>query len=150
VVGVACVLGFTTSLARLPGLGTQHEEVLPGFRGRALLSTADLSPIKASHIRGFVPVVRAVNTHRLAFCFAGVTLSSASLSLQAFTTRAMIGFSIGSVSSVLYLSSRLPQMHTNVSMSDWLLSFVLLSFADTYTNTNNTWLIQIGRLWFSA
>lgn len=25
----------------------------------------------------------------------------------------MIGFSIGSVSSVLYLSSRLPQMHTN-------------------------------------
>ncbi|XP_056278947.1 lysosomal amino acid transporter 1 homolog isoform X2 [Pseudoliparis swirei] len=77
VVGVACVLGFTTSLARLPGLGTQHEEVLPGFRGRALLSTADLSPIKA------------------------------------FTTRAMIGFSIGSVSSVLYLSSRLPQMHTN-------------------------------------
>ncbi|XP_034393642.1 lysosomal amino acid transporter 1 homolog isoform X3 [Cyclopterus lumpus] len=45
-VGVACVLGFTTGLAHLPGLGTQHEAVPSGFRGRALLSTADLSSIK--------------------------------------------------------------------------------------------------------
>ncbi|XP_034393640.1 lysosomal amino acid transporter 1 homolog isoform X1 [Cyclopterus lumpus] len=76
-VGVACVLGFTTGLAHLPGLGTQHEAVPSGFRGRALLSTADLSSIKA------------------------------------FTPREIIGFSIGSVSSVLYLFSRLPQMYTN-------------------------------------
>ncbi|TNN55196.1 Lysosomal amino acid transporter 1 [Liparis tanakae] len=90
VVGVVCVLGVTTSLARLPGLGPQHEEVLSGFRGRALLSTADVGPIKASHIR------RCVTDGR-----------------TAFTAREIIGFSIGSVSSVLYLSSRLPQMHTN-------------------------------------
>ncbi|XP_046895742.1 lysosomal amino acid transporter 1 homolog [Hypomesus transpacificus] len=34
-------------------------------------------------------------------------------SIQAFTTKEIIGFTIGSVSSVLYLCSRLPQMHTN-------------------------------------
>ncbi|XP_007570183.1 lysosomal amino acid transporter 1 homolog isoform X1 [Poecilia formosa] len=34
-------------------------------------------------------------------------------SIQPFTPREIIGFSIGSVSSVLYLCSRLPQMHTN-------------------------------------
>ncbi|XP_068453899.1 lysosomal amino acid transporter 1 homolog isoform X2 [Clinocottus analis] len=77
VVGVACVLGFTTNLAHLPGLDTQQEMFPSGFRGRALLSTSDLSPIKA------------------------------------FTPREIIGFSIGSVSSVLYLCSRLPQMYTN-------------------------------------
>ncbi|XP_071372013.1 lysosomal amino acid transporter 1 homolog isoform X1 [Centroberyx affinis] len=33
--------------------------------------------------------------------------------IQAFTTKEIIGFSIGSVSSVLYLCSRLPQMYTN-------------------------------------
>ncbi|XP_075948815.1 lysosomal amino acid transporter 1 homolog [Anarhichas minor] len=77
VVGVACVLGFTTGLAPLPGLGAQHEVVPSGFRGRALLSTSDVSHIKT------------------------------------FTTKEIIGFSIGSVSSVLYLFSRLPQMYTN-------------------------------------
>lgn len=40
-------------------------------------------------------------------------------SVQAFTTKEIIGFTIGSVSSVLYLCSRLPQMHTNVSMIGW-------------------------------
>ncbi|XP_051965162.1 lysosomal amino acid transporter 1 homolog [Xyrauchen texanus] len=34
-------------------------------------------------------------------------------SLQPFTTKEIIGFIIGSVSSVLYLCSRLPQMYTN-------------------------------------
>ncbi|KAM6924968.1 lysosomal amino acid transporter 1 homolog [Xenentodon cancila] len=34
-------------------------------------------------------------------------------SITAFTTKEIIGFSIGSVSSVLYLCSRLPQMYTN-------------------------------------
>ncbi|XP_044067632.1 lysosomal amino acid transporter 1 homolog isoform X2 [Siniperca chuatsi] len=77
VLGVACVLGFTTSLARLPGLGTQQEIIPSGFRSRALLSISDVSPIKA------------------------------------FTPKEIIGFSIGSVSSVLYLCSRLPQMYTN-------------------------------------
>ncbi|XP_038579219.1 lysosomal amino acid transporter 1 homolog isoform X2 [Micropterus salmoides] len=77
VVGVACVLGFTTSLAQLPGLGTQQEMIPSGFRSRALLSTSKGSSIKA------------------------------------FTTKEIIGFSIGSVSSVLYLCSRLPQMYTN-------------------------------------
>ncbi|XP_029292564.1 lysosomal amino acid transporter 1 homolog isoform X2 [Cottoperca gobio] len=77
VVGVACVLGFTTSLVHLPGLGSLQEVLPSGFRSRALLSTSDLSAIKA------------------------------------FTPKEIIGFSIGSVSSVLYLCSRLPQMYTN-------------------------------------
>ncbi|KAI9531161.1 hypothetical protein NQZ68_000656 [Dissostichus eleginoides] len=77
VAGVACVLGFTSSLVHLPGSGTQQEVIPSEFRSRALLSTSDLSAIKA------------------------------------FTPKEIIGFSIGSVSSVLYLCSRLPQMYTN-------------------------------------
>ncbi|XP_063751889.1 lysosomal amino acid transporter 1 homolog isoform X2 [Eleginops maclovinus] len=77
VVGVACVLGFTSSLVHLPGLGAQQEVIPSEFRSRALLSTSDLSAIKA------------------------------------FTPKEIIGFSIGSVSSVLYLCSRIPQMYTN-------------------------------------
>ncbi|KAM8754625.1 lysosomal amino acid transporter 1 homolog [Acanthopagrus schlegelii] len=77
VVGVACVLGFTTSLINLPGLGAQQEIIPSGFRSRSLLSTSDASVIRA------------------------------------FTPKEIIGFSIGSVSSVLYLFSRLPQMYTN-------------------------------------
>ncbi|XP_019126441.1 lysosomal amino acid transporter 1 homolog isoform X2 [Larimichthys crocea] len=77
VLGVACVVGFTTSFAHLPGLGTQQEIIPSGFRSRALLSTSDVSTIRA------------------------------------FTPKEIIGFSIGSVSSVLYLCSRLPQMYTN-------------------------------------
>ncbi|CAK6955053.1 lysosomal amino acid transporter 1 homolog [Scomber scombrus] len=77
VVGVVCVLGFTSSLVHLPGLGSQPEMIPSGFRGRTLLSTSDVHPIKA------------------------------------FTTKEIIGFTIGSVSSVLYLCSRLPQMYTN-------------------------------------
>ena len=53
VVGVVCVLGFTTSLAHLPGLGSQPEILPSGFRGRALLSTSDASPIKVSPIHLF-------------------------------------------------------------------------------------------------
>ncbi|XP_034733473.1 lysosomal amino acid transporter 1 homolog [Etheostoma cragini] len=74
VVGVVCVLGFTTSLIHLPGLGTQQEVIPAAFRSRALLSTSDI---------------------------------------KAFTPKEIIGFSIGSLSSLLYLSSRLPQMYTN-------------------------------------
>ncbi|XP_042348436.1 lysosomal amino acid transporter 1 homolog [Plectropomus leopardus] len=77
VVGVTCLLGFTTRLANLPGLGTQQEVIPSGFRSRTLLSTSDSNHIKA------------------------------------FTPKEIIGFSIGSVSSVLYLCSRLPQMYTN-------------------------------------
>ncbi|XP_022608898.1 lysosomal amino acid transporter 1 homolog isoform X1 [Seriola dumerili] len=39
--------------------------------------------------------------------------TSDSSSVKAFTPKEIIGFSIGSVSSVLYLCSRLPQMYTN-------------------------------------
>lgn len=38
---------------------------------------------------------------------------SDSQTVQAFTTKEIIGFAIGSISSVLYLCSRLPQMYTN-------------------------------------
>ncbi|XP_055366538.1 lysosomal amino acid transporter 1 homolog isoform X2 [Betta splendens] len=75
VVGVSCILGFTTSLLHLPGLSTQQEMTPLGFRSRGLLST---------------------NSH-----------------IQAFTTKEIIGFCIGSISSVLYLCSRLPQIYTN-------------------------------------
>ncbi|XP_060914536.1 lysosomal amino acid transporter 1 homolog [Labrus mixtus] len=75
VVGVACILGFTTSLVTLPGLGSQQELISSGFRSRTLLSAID--------------------------------------NIKPFTPKEIIGFSIGSVSSVLYLFSRLPQMHTN-------------------------------------
>ncbi|XP_051282096.1 lysosomal amino acid transporter 1 homolog isoform X1 [Dicentrarchus labrax] len=76
-VGVACILGLTTHLAPLPGLGTHEDIISPGFKSRSLLSTSDIGSIKV------------------------------------FTPKEIIGFSIGSVSSVLYLCSRLPQMYTN-------------------------------------
>ncbi|XP_077429256.1 lysosomal amino acid transporter 1 homolog [Vanacampus margaritifer] len=76
VVGVACVLGFTTSFAGLPGrLATQQEAIPSSYRGRTLLSSTDLA--------------------------------------ASFTPKEIIGFSIGSISSVLYLCSRLPQIYTN-------------------------------------
>lgn len=111
VVGVACVLGFTTSLAQLPGLGTQQEMIPSGFRSRALLSTSKGSSIKVS------PTWDLSNVNQLCLAFFWSNVLCASLSLQAFTTKEIIGFSIGSVSSVLYLCSRLPQMYTNVSMT---------------------------------
>lgn len=45
--------------------------------------------------------------------FRSRSLLSTTGSVKAFTPEEIIGFSIGSVSSVLYLSSRLPQMYTN-------------------------------------
>ncbi|XP_074537765.1 lysosomal amino acid transporter 1 homolog isoform X2 [Halichoeres trimaculatus] len=77
VVGAVCILGCTTSLASIPGLGSQQEVISSEFRGRSLLSVPD-------------------NNH-----------------IKPFTPKEIIGFSIGSVSSVLYLFSRLPQMYTN-------------------------------------
>ncbi|XP_056130133.1 lysosomal amino acid transporter 1 homolog [Lampris incognitus] len=77
VVGVACVLGCTASLAS----GSQQDLRPSGFKGRALLS---------------VSYMDTTNTQ-----------------LQAFTPKEIIGFSIGSVSSLLYLCSRLPQIYTN-------------------------------------
>ncbi|CAJ1055352.1 lysosomal amino acid transporter 1 homolog [Xyrichtys novacula] len=79
VVGVVCVLGFTSGLASLQGLDIQQEMIPSGFRSRSLLST-----VSSDHIKPFTP-------------------------------KEIIGFSIGSVSSVLYLFSRLPQMYTNYS-----------------------------------
>ncbi|XP_064778914.1 lysosomal amino acid transporter 1 homolog isoform X1 [Oncorhynchus masou masou] len=46
--------------------------------------------------------------------FKGRALLSTTVdSVKAFSTKEIIGFTIGSISSVLYLCSRLPQMHTN-------------------------------------
>ncbi len=65
--------------------------------------------------------------------FSYCNIESASLSLQAFTPKEIIGFSIGSVSSVLYLCSRLPQMYTNVSMTKSLrVSLQMSSFLASY------------------
>lgn len=49
-VGLVCVLGVTTNLPQLHGLGAQQEVVPSGFRSRALLSTSDASPVKVSLI----------------------------------------------------------------------------------------------------
>uniref|UniRef100_A0A3P8V5M6 Solute carrier family 66 member 1 n=1 Tax=Cynoglossus semilaevis TaxID=244447 RepID=A0A3P8V5M6_CYNSE len=46
VLGVACVLGVTTNIVHTSGFGTQEEVVTSGFRGRALLSTDDISTVK--------------------------------------------------------------------------------------------------------
>ncbi|XP_067383940.1 lysosomal amino acid transporter 1 homolog isoform X2 [Channa argus] len=78
VLGVTCILGLSANLIHLPGLGTQQEISLSGFRSRALLATSVDSSIKK------------------------------------FTTKEIIGFCIGSISSVLYLCSRLPQIYTNL------------------------------------
>ncbi|XP_054636585.1 lysosomal amino acid transporter 1 homolog [Dunckerocampus dactyliophorus] len=78
VVGVVCILSFTTGLSHLPGSGAARQEVVPlGYRGRTLLSNTNLGAVRS------------------------------------FTPKEIIGFAIGSVSSVLYLFSRLPQMYTN-------------------------------------
>lgn len=78
VMGVACIIGFTSSFLHLPAVGPQQELGLSAFRSRALLSTSSSSTVRA------------------------------------FTTKEIIGFTIGSLSSLLYLCSRLPQMYTNV------------------------------------
>ncbi|XP_015243073.1 lysosomal amino acid transporter 1 homolog [Cyprinodon tularosa] len=54
-------------------------------------------------------------TERISFGFRSRSLLSTTdfSSIKAFTPKEIIGFSIGSVSSVLYLCSRLPQMYTN-------------------------------------
>lgn len=48
VVGVACILGMTTSLASVPGYGAQQEMMPSEFRSRALLSISESSAIRVS------------------------------------------------------------------------------------------------------
>lgn len=50
VVGVTCILGFTTSLTHLPGLETQQEIIPSGFRSRGLLSTSDHIKVRPIHL----------------------------------------------------------------------------------------------------
>lgn len=46
VVGMACILGMTTSLASVPGYGSQQEMMPSEFRSRALLSISESSAIR--------------------------------------------------------------------------------------------------------
>lgn len=129
-VGVVCVLGFTTSFSQLLSLSTQPENVLSGFRSRSLLSltTHDLDFVRVSPIH--LCNLRNEGVDELAaLLFPPRSNMSLPLSLQPFTPKEIVGFSIGSISSVLYLCSRLPQMYTNVSMivSDLLQSGSFLS-----------------------
>lgn len=56
VVGVACVLGFSASFARLPG-ASSHQEMIPSdFKSRSLLWTTDDSGIRVSPVRRLVGV----------------------------------------------------------------------------------------------
>ncbi|XP_072536922.1 lysosomal amino acid transporter 1 homolog [Salminus brasiliensis] len=83
VAGVLCVFGMSASLLRLPGPHLQTGAV-SGFRGRSLLAVDQ----QISSVQTFTAI-------------------------QPFSTREIIGFTIGSASSLLYLCSRLPQMYTN-------------------------------------
>lgn len=53
VVGVVCILGFTSSFTHLPVLDNQPEMIPSGFKGRTLLSTTAGDPIKVSRIHLF-------------------------------------------------------------------------------------------------
>lgn len=58
---------------------------------------------------------------------------------QPFTQQEIIGFVIGSISSVLYLFSRLPQIHTNVSLerggAEWKRRAGLAARASRFTSS---------------
>lgn len=49
VVGMACVLGFSTSYVALPGFSNHQEVHSFGFKSRTLLSTIDYAAIKVSN-----------------------------------------------------------------------------------------------------
>lgn len=83
VAGVLCVFGVSVSLLHLSALHTQSGTV-SAFRSRSLLAVDEQ--------------IGSVQT------FSAV---------QPFTTKEIIGFTIGSASSLLYLCSRVPQMYTN-------------------------------------
>lgn len=53
VMGVACVLGFTTSFAHFPAFSNQQEMIPSGYRSRALLSTSDVNAVRVSPIHLF-------------------------------------------------------------------------------------------------
>lgn len=62
----------------------------------------------------------AVASHGAMVCVGSVSLNTRGclrppLAFQPFTRSEIIGFTIGSISSVLYLCSRVPQIYTNVS-----------------------------------
>lgn len=110
---IFCILGLTSSLVHLQLFGSEPETDSSGFRSRSLLSAADAGSIK-------VRPVRLMGFWLAASCLAVLVflkLHPHLLSRQAFTKKEIIGFTIGSFSSVLYLCSRLPQMYTNVSMT---------------------------------
>ncbi|XP_034027463.1 lysosomal amino acid transporter 1 homolog [Thalassophryne amazonica] len=81
VMGVACVLSFTSTLICLPGSSAQEDIIPSGFKGRTLLSIID--------------------PHVLLELLAR------------FTYGEIIGFCFGSLSALLFLCSRFPQIYTN-------------------------------------
>lgn len=113
VVGVSCFLCFATSLTQLPDVGPHKEIISSGFRSRSLLSTSSTSSITVSPVY----LLNWFEEHFFFVCVCKV--ASPPLFLQPFTTKEIIGFCIGSVSSVLYLCSRGPQIYTNVSMTKY-------------------------------
>uniref|UniRef100_A0A3Q0SAU5 Lysosomal amino acid transporter 1 homolog n=1 Tax=Amphilophus citrinellus TaxID=61819 RepID=A0A3Q0SAU5_AMPCI len=77
------------------------------MKSRSLLSASSVSAVTVSpdHLLNYW-----FEESRSLFCG---NVASAPLFLQPFTTKEIIGFCIGSLSSVLYLFSRLPQIYTN-------------------------------------
>ncbi|XP_035501646.1 lysosomal amino acid transporter 1 homolog [Scophthalmus maximus] len=67
-------------------------------------------PVNLIHLSGLGAQQEAMPS---AFRSRGLLAASDISPVKAFTSKEIIGFSIGSVSSVLYLCSRLPQMYTN-------------------------------------
>lgn len=107
---VLCLLGMTSSLLSVPQWSLE-DQMPAGFRGRALLALEEDN--------GAVQVMDGL-IHSSCGWFIYLCGFNVGLLLdvfQPFKTREIIGFVIGSISSVLYLCSRLPQIYTNVSIA---------------------------------
>lgn len=128
-VGVLCTLGVFSPLLQFP-VSSRHTHTASGFRGRTLLAVDQLNANSiqvnegsAVHLLmafGFVKfrtVFICIHSLLKLSCLSGeaVRIVMTCFVLQPFTTKEIIGFTIGSVSSLLYLCSRLPQILTNVS-----------------------------------
>lgn len=116
--GMACAV----PLLRSAGPAAAPKEV---FRGRTLLSVEPGSKVRCGCVtgacgvgtgpsQGHGPLPGSLGCHVAPLAPPGPL--SSPLPSQPFTQQEVIGFVIGSVSSVLYLLSRLPQIRTNVSL----------------------------------
>lgn len=115
--GLVC----TAPLLSSAGSGAAPREV---FRGRKLLSVEPGNKVRCRYVMGWGGWGLASRALPCVATWVGgprpappvpTSPQHSLLPSQPFTRQEIIGFVIGSVSSVLYLFSRLPQIRTNVS-----------------------------------